>query len=364
MVHLAGPQIEDTDNRVILKDRLIQLIQSAGPIPVSAYMSQCLHDPKDGYYATRPGLGADFITAPEASQVFGELLGLWSAHEWIAMGSPSRLCLLEVGPGRGVLMADALRAARHAKGFMDAKQLYFTEASPAMRQVIRSHLNDHSPVFVSGVEQLYPGPVILLANEFLDCLPVRQFVKSKGAWHERVVGLNGAGALSFGLAADQAPELPATPLAAVEVQPGLDMMVDALKARVENGEPLRALFIDYGPANAAPDDTLRAYKAGEQIHPLAQPGRCDLTVDVDFGRLKRLALAAGLDVAGPVSQGAFLGAIGVQERLDALLKSEAEKSDEIFKGANKLVDPDQMGLRFKVICISSPGLPPPAGFGL
>ncbi len=331
---------------------------------VSAYMNTCLHDPRHGYYATRPGLGTDFITAPEISQIFGELLGLWTAHEWQAMDAPPRINLVELGPGRGTLMSDALRASAAVAGFHGAMQLALIEASPALRAAQTDRLSGHSPVFHTELTQIAPGPVIILANEYLDCLPARQFVRRGADWVERVVGMGTDAELAFGLAVDRADDLAASPASndTLELQPSLDTLVDQLKQRMQTGEPLRALLIDYGPADGAPGDTLRAYKDGTQIHPLAAPGLSDLTVDVDFSRLKQLAEAAGLDVHGPVPQGQFLMSLGIEARLNQLAKAQPGKGDDLYTAAQRLVDPADMGTRFQVICLSSPGLPVPAGF--
>ncbi len=347
-----------------LKDRLKGMIRATGPIPVSAYMTHCLHDPLDGYYATRPGLGADFTTAPETSQIFGELIGLWAAQEWLVLGRPDELSLVEIGPGRGVMMADAMRATARVPGFHPAKQLQLVEASRALQSVQADRLGRFDPVFRNALTDVPMGQTIVLANEYLDCLPARQFVKDSGEWRERVVGLDQAGELAFGLAVDRAPQdIAETGAGTVEVQPGLETLVDELKARADEGDAFRALFIDYGPDTVAPGDSLRAYQAGQQVSPLAAPGLSDLTVDVDFGRLERLAQSAGLKVDGPVTQSGFLGALGMQQRLDTLIKAQPDRAEAIFKGANKLVDPAEMGERFKVICLSSQGLPRASGFG-
>ena len=320
-----------------LKERLIRLIETGGPIPVSTYMQLALHDRQDGYYATRPGLGRDFITAPETSQVFGELLGLWVVHEWQAMGAPDAFCLVEIGPGRGVLMQDALRMAFVAGGkpFADAMQLVLVEASPALRDVQVERLAIYEPQFAEQASEVPDLPTIILANEYLDCLPARQFRRDGEEWHECVVGLDTDGALAFGLAADgrAGPEGAAQSAACVEV-----------------------------PTDAAPGDSLRAFKDGAQVSPLHAPGETDLTVDVDFGRLKRLAESAGLDVTGPVPQGMFLLGLGAQARLNQLVKANEADGDVIFSAAQRLIDPKDMGERFKAICISTKGLPKPAGF--
>lgn len=349
-----------------LKDRLIRQIRMNGPMPVSAYMQTCLHDPRDGYYATRPGLGQDFITAPETSQIFGELLGLWATHEWQTMGRPSAISLVELGGGRGTLMADALRAI-DGLPFETAMHVTLIEASPLLQELQASTLRKWSPVFKAGLEHVPTGYTIFLANEFLDCLPARQFVRDGENWRERVVGIGSDEALSFGIdASDVDPATLGTQPNSIrthtfEVQPGLNGLVAALAARAEAGDCFRALFIDYGPRAHAPSDTLRAYRLGKQVHPFADPGTADLTVDVDFGRLARLAEKAGLHVSGPVTQGGFLGALGLQERLDRLIAAHPDRAEDLFKGASKLVDPAEMGERFKVICLSSPGLPAPVG---
>ncbi len=348
-----------------LKQRIAAMIRASGPMPVSAYMETCLHDPAEGYYATRPGLGEDFITAPEISQVFGELLGLWAAHEWQAMGSPEAFGLIELGPGRGTLMADALRASQIVHDFHKGLFLDLVEASPALQEVQAERLDRYAPDFKPSLSHITTGHSIILANEYLDCLPARQFVNTGTVWHERVIGLNEDGELSFGLAADRAPPpglVNRHKTQITELQPGLDVLVDTLKARLENGDTFRALFIDYGPINHAPGDTLRAYKQGKQVDPLTHPGTSDLTVDVDFGRLKRLAEAAGLTVHGPIPQGALLMQLGVEARMQALIKSRPDQAETIYQSVQKLVDPTEMGQRFNAICISGPDLPVPAGF--
>lgn len=350
-----------------LKDRLIQQIRMDGPVPVSTYMQTCLHDPNDGYYARGAGLGRDFITAPETSQIFGELIGLWIAQCSQALNAPAGTTLCELGGGRGTLMADALRVLSKSET-APAIALHMMEASPALRARQAEKLASANPSFINRLEDLPTGHTIIIANEFLDCLPARQFAQEGGVWRERIVGLDEAGNLAFGidrsdLTSHGAAEMPPVGLAAeAELQPGLDGLVDTLLARQEAGSNVHALFIDYGPADGAPGDTLRAYKDGKQVHPLACPGEADLTVDVDFGRLARLAAAAGLQVSGPVTQGTFLGALGIEARLQKLIEANPGEADAIFAGAQKLVGPDEMGTRFKAICLSSPGLPAPLGF--
>jgi SAM-dependent MidA family methyltransferase len=326
-------------------------------------MQIALHDPKGGYYAARPGIGRDFTTAPETSQVFGELLGLWLVHEWRALGSPAAFQLVEIGPGRGQLMLDALRAAGTAGGdeFASAMRLVFIEPSPLLQAELKALFAPSKPEFASKLAEVADGPALIVANEYLDCLPARQFRKAGEAWHECVIGLDSAGALVFGLAADEPrpPHEMAPSGDTVEVQAGLDLIVADLVSRTA---PVRALFIDYGPDDRAPGDTLRAYRRGAQVSPLEAPGETDLTVDVDFGRLARLARSAGLDVAGPAPQGMFLLGLGAQARLNQLVTANPEDGEALFNAARKLIDPKDMGARFKAICLSSAGLAKPAGF--
>ena len=343
-----------------LKDELASLIEAGGPLPVSAYMNACLHDPRHGYYATRPGIGRDFITAPEISQVFGELLGLWALHEWQATGAPDAARLVEVGGGRGTMMRDMLRAIGKARSG-EAFQVAMSEASPVHAAQQQAALSGFHPDFLGAFTSLGDAPFTLIANEWLDCLPARQFVQTGGNWHEKVVGLDESGALAFGLAADKAPDAPAQGGEAAEVQPALETLITVLKEAFD-AVPGRALFIDYGPADHVPGNTLRAFHQGKQVAPLAMPGVSDLTVDVDFGRLARLARGAGLGVAGPVEQGPFLLSLGAEARMQALIKANPDRAEAIHEGVRRLVDPAEMGQRFKVICLSAPGLPAPAGF--
>ncbi|WP_213269023.1 SAM-dependent methyltransferase [Hyphomonas sp.] len=346
-----------------LEERLIRLIQTDGPIPLSVYMQIALHDPREGYYAARPGLGRDFTTAPETSQIFGELVGLWIVHEWRAMGEPAPFNLVEIGPGRALLMHDALKIAAIAGGeaFLSALQLTLIEPSPALRLLQTERLKRYAPSFAAQLSQVPAGPMILVANEYLDCLPARQFRRDGAQWRECVIGLSSERKLIMGLAADEPRPPMGTALTGdvVEVQSGLDLITADLVSRAD---PFCALFIDYGPVDRAPGDTLRAYREGRQVSPLESPGASDLTVDVDFGRFARLAASVGLNVAGPTPQGMFLLGLGAQARLNQLIQANPDQAEAIYNAAQRLIDPQQMGERFKAICLSSAGLPKPAGF--
>ena len=345
-----------------LATRIAEIISRDGPIPVSLYMSMCLHDPRDGYYATRAGFNRDFTTAPETSQVFGELIGLWAAQTWLAMGGPAKLNLIELGPGRGTMMRDVLRVATKLPDFSAALDVTLVEASPLLRAAQRELLAGHAIRHVDSIDAASAGPAIILANEFLDCLPIRQFVRADGAWRERQVGLGAEGKLLFGLG--PSTELPAGLAPSgdeAEFAPGLEAVVDVLANRFATNSGC-ALFIDYGPANATPSDTLRAYSEGRQAHPLADSGGSDLTADVDFARLRLLATKEGLEVHGPVPQGVFLASLGIHERRHALAAANPARADEITRAVETLVSPQQMGERFKVMVIGSPGLGAPSGF--
>ena len=260
-------------------------------------------------------------------------------------------------------MLDALRVAGAVGGeeFLRAMRLVFVEPSPVLKAALGEVFAPLAPHFAQALANAPDGPALIIANEYLDCLPARQFRRAGSDWRECVVGLAEGGRLAFGLAADapRPPQAAALAGDAVEVQTGLDLVVADLVSRKG---PVRALFIDYGPGDRAPGDTLRAYREGRQVGPLEAPGMCDLTVDVDFGRLARLAASAGLDVAGPTPQGMFLLGLGAQARLNQLVAANPDAADQVFDAARKLIDPQDMGARFKAICLSSKGLAGPAGF--
>lgn len=355
-----------TTNDTPLARKLKRQIRADGPISLAVFMTACLHDAEYGYYTTGAGLGRDFTTSPEISQIFGELLGLWAVTQAQSLRRPDeamRWILTEIGPGRGVLMEDARRAILQAAGGVENVATALVEPSPELRKVQSARLGDEVRFF----EQLCDvpdGPTIILANEFLDCLPVRQFVRDENGWHERVVGLSPEGALMMGLVGPvPAPEGTSPDANSVEQPVGMDAFIETLRVRFQ-AAPGRAVLIDYGPSGGSPTDSLRAFRDGRQVEPLTQPGLCDLTADVDFGHLARLAREAGLAVEGPMAQGEFLGRLGIERRMQSLIAANPSRAEDILLGAQRLVDPDGMGQAFQVICLSSPDLPPPKPWSL
>jgi NADH dehydrogenase [ubiquinone] 1 alpha subcomplex assembly factor 7 len=348
-----------------LKDRLRAEIAQSGPISVADYMARCLHDPQDGYYAIRPALGADgdFITAPMVSQMFGELIGLWAVETWTRMGRPAAFVLAEMGPGDGTLMSDALRAARLAPDFLAAARLCLVETSAPLRELQAGKLAD-GPLTASWtdrLEQLPDGPLILIANELLDCLPAKQFVRVRSGWAERRVGLDDKGALIFGLTPTMArPGLPedADEGSLWELSSAQQTLGAAIGARI-SGQGGAALLIDYGRDAPGPGDTLQALVRHRKVDPLACPGEADLTVWADFPAVLQAARDAGGETAGPLPQGDFLQRLGLGQRVAALTRSRPGLAETLERQRARLAEPDQMGTLFKACAVHSPGLIPP-----
>ncbi len=345
-----------------LKQKLVEHIEQSGPMTVAEYMAACLYDPDHGYYATRPSIGgesSDFLTAPEASQMFGELIGLWCAHDWEALGKPA-FNLIELGPGRGVLMQDIWRATQRVDGFQDAASVAFVEMSAPL--IAEQSARVPGAEWVARLEDAPPGASLIVANEFLDCLPIRQFVRTEDGWREKLVGLDEANQLIFGLSAVlTAPDSDDEIGAVREIAPSMPSLVYEIERRL-HAHPGRALFIDYGYVTSEGADTLQALQRHAKVDPLAAPGESDLTAHVHFARLAMLAKDAGLEVHGPAPQGHFLRALGIELRAEALARANPGHSERLQRELNRLTHPDEMGVLFKAICLSSPNLPPPAGF--
>lgn len=342
-----------------LEQKLKSLIQLNGPISVSTFMSICLHDPEYGYYANKPKIGGDFSTAPEISQIFGEMIGIWLLNEWRSMNCPNPFFLVELGPGRGTLMSDVLRVSKKYVDYIKAVQLVLVETSPVLQKIQLATLAEYSPLIVQCLNDVPSGSMLCIGNEFLDCLPARQFVTSGGHCCERLVGLDDFGALSFGTSTKQLDTSGKTFDGIFEVQEGLSTFVDVLADRKDT---FKTLLIDYGTASQVPQDTLRAYAGGAQVDTFTALGRNDLTVDVDFGRLARLGNESGIKVSGPISQRQFLLSLGIEFRLKNLVDDNPDRSKILEDGVTKLIDPKEMGERFKVVCLSSHDQDTPFGF--
>ena len=354
---------------------LSERIAREGPISVHDYMAACLADRSAGYYVTRQPIGkdGDFITAPEISQMFGELIAIWAATIWHTMGEPARVVVAELGPGRGTLLADALRVFKAVPGMMDGLSIALIETSPVLRDVQRETLRGcPAPLgWYESIEAVPQGPLIVIANEFVDALPVRQLVRQGGVWHERCVTLGDNGAFAFcaGPAVDR-DALPspvrgmdAADGAVVETRPAAASLLSALAARAKQA-PVAALIADYGHDMSGPGDTLQAVRQHRFADPLALPGEADLTAHVDFAALEETATGLGLAAYGPMPQGEFLLRLGLAARCDSLLRNATDAQRvAVVSGAARLADPRQMGLLFKVLVLQSSGLAPPPPFG-
>ena len=356
-----------------LGQKVARRIRAEGPLSVAAYMAMALHDPDEGYYARRAPIGAqgDFITAPEISQVFGELIGLWCAVMWDQLGRPDPVILVELGPGRGVLMSDLLRAAATVPDFRRAQRLHLVEASPPLRVEQEKRLAQFAPVWVPHFDDLPDGPILLVANEFLDALPIRQFVRRGIHWAERMVTLDDANRFAF----VEGPPSPVTRLlvsaglrdsaeegAVVEICPAALALAAALGARFSRNAGA-ALFIDYGYFPSAPGPTLRALCRHRPVSELADPGTADLSAHVDFAAFAEAARSGGAETYGPVPQVRLLTELGAMERTAALReRATPSQQQALDRGIERLLDPGGMGTVFKAVAVVSPGLPAPPGF--
>jgi SAM-dependent MidA family methyltransferase len=352
-----------------LKQRLKAQIRSVGPISVADYMNACLHDPASGYYATQPALGedGDFITAPMVSQMFGEVIGLWAVEAWRGAGAPARVLLVEAGPGTGVLMADVLRAARLDPAFLAAAELWLIETSAPLMARQRESLADAAltPRWARRLADLpADAPMILIANELLDCLPARQFVRTPGGWAERRVGLDDAGELVFGLApcaiGDVATGVEAAEGSVIECSSAQGALGAEIGARIAAAGGA-ALLIDYGRDRFETGDTLQALSRHEKVDPLAAPGEADLTVHADFPAVLAAARAEGARTAIR-TQGDFLRGLGIEARAAALSRARPDKAEAVARQLARLIDPDQMGALFKAACLFAANDPTPPGF--
>jgi NADH dehydrogenase [ubiquinone] 1 alpha subcomplex assembly factor 7 len=360
--------------KTALEERLIDLIKANGPITIADFMADALGHPHDGYYMSSSPIGAsgDFTTAPEISQVFGELIGLWLVQSWTEMGQPKAFNLVELGPGRGVLMSDVLRASQLRPAFLRAAAVWLVETSGRLRyeQQMRLRAQSAKPQWADDFTEIAPAPYLIVANEFFDCLPIRQFERTNTGWRERLVGLSGDHAsLSFVHASTPPPpDIDLPDPSHVELgtviersAPSVSAIRQIASALVEHGG--RALIIDYGQLGTGKGDTLQAVRRHRYWPVLSSPGKADITAHVDFEALSRAAVEEGAACWGPVAQGAFLNRLGLPARVAALSagKDEAE-IEKIRSGVHRIAAPEEMGEVFKVMCVSSPTLPTPAGF--
>ncbi len=346
---------------------------------LARYMEIALGHPQHGYYITRDPLGrskeprgGDFITAPEISQMFGEILGLWAVHAWQNMGMPLPLRLIELGPGRGTLMADMVRAMAVVPQLEDAIEVHLVEISPVLRDIQRKTLAKQGITQVfwhDHLETVPQEPALYIGNEFLDALAFHQFEKRDGQWFERMVGLDATGQLTLGLSPLPVENplmgtllLQAPDGAVFERSPAREAQATALAQRVQQAAGY-ALLIDYGSANSGLGDSFQAVAAHAYTNPFADPGTADLTSHVDFEVLGLRALAAGTKVFGPIGQGDFLQALGIEVRAQRLAAGRTQKATQDIEAAlNRLIAPKAMGALFKVLIIASSALPAPAPF--
>ncbi|WP_438955372.1 class I SAM-dependent methyltransferase [Cognatiyoonia sp.] len=345
-----------------LKQHLLQRIARTGPMPVADYMMECLWHPELGYYATRDPLGAegDFTTAPEISQMFGELIGLCLAQSWFDQGQPAPFALVELGPGRGTLMADILRAASKVPGFADVAEVHLVEASEPLRAEQRTRVPDAQ--FHDHIDTLPDLPLFLIANEFLDALPIRQFVRDPKGWSERMIGAEGE-ALAFGQATPAPLEMLDRYLESaehgemIEHCGPLPAFVGAIGQQIARHGGV-ALFIDYG-GDGTRGNTLQAVRAHQKVDPLEEPGQADLTAHVDFAAI---TYAAGTAVTETTPQGVFLERLGITPRTQALARTLDGPSLKSHIAAHRrLTHPEEMGTLFKVIGLYPDTAPPPPG---
>lgn len=353
-----------------LGEEIKALIRDHGPISLERYMALALTHPMHGYYMHRDPFGAsgDFTTAPEISQMFGELIGLWAAEVWASMGAPNPVHLIELGPGRGTLMSDALRAARVAPNFRAVLDVCLIEASPMLASIQHETLlTAGAPIsWVSNWREAPAGPAIIIANEFLDALPLRQYIRGPRDWRERLIALDETGALTFRVAGN------AEPYIAARAEEGAVLEVNAIAHRLVHAIAERtakqggaALFIDYGHTITGFGDTLQAVRSHRFVDPLSEPGTADITAHVDFAAMTRSARAAGAAVYGAIPQGDFLRALGLDQRAATLARKGGPQQIADIESARLRLSgkgEGEMGALFKAMVVANRALPTPPGF--
>jgi NADH dehydrogenase [ubiquinone] 1 alpha subcomplex assembly factor 7 len=346
--------------------RIAKLIETQGPLSVAQFMTIALLDPAAGYYATRNpfGAGGDFVTAPDISQIFGELIGLWCVQTWLDQEKPARSQLVELGPGRGALMADVLRAAKLAPEFLRSIDVVMVEASPVLRAQQEERLKDCG-VRIAWKERFEESdrPLFLIANEFFDALPVRQFVQTERGWCERMVVAD-KGGLAFALspvASVVAVEGDAPQGGVYETSPATLALAEEIGHRIARHGGA-ALIVDYGYDHPGFGETLQAVGGHQFKEVLDAPGEIDLSAHVDFTSLAAAARRGGAQTFGPIGQGAFLQMLGIGPRVESLIRANKSEAPEIVQSVDRLVNPEQMGTLFKAVAIMPPRAPTPPGF--
>lgn len=356
-----------------LAARLTQRIGATGPITLAEFMAEALGHPQHGYYVKQRsqsdpfGSAGDFITAPEISQVFGELLGLWILDFWQRSTISGPLQLVELGPGRGSLMRDILRVLARYPEMTTDLTVHLVEISPALRAGQKNRLSKGNVrlAWYDHLNEVPEAPFILIANEFLDALPVRQFHRQKDGWHEVMVGLRKDGNLTLGMSpnvsalSDFFPSLSEGNV--IEWCPAARGIVEEIARRLHH-VPGAALLIDYGYGVPSGQPTLQAVKNHRSVDVLTEPGGVDISAHVDFSALSALGKAQGLAVHGPINQGVFLQRLGAEIRCQQLVAAAADKAESIRMGVTRLIDPEQMGSLFKVMAFTQAGAPLPSGF--
>lgn len=352
-----------------LGQHLHRLIAAHGPISVARFMAEALGNPEHGYYMTRDPFGAagDFVTAPEVSQMFGELIGAWCADLWQQMGEPGPVRLVELGPGRGTLLSDALRATRRIPRFHDSLDLHLVETSPLLRDRQAAALSGYAAHWHTTADSVPDGPAIIVANELFDALPVHQYQFADGTWHERLIDIvQDETGFRFVLDPGSAklPELKTfedPPVHAIaEVSPAALVLARQLASRVARWGGA-VLIVDYGYDRPGLGDTVQGVRAHRAQDILSAPGTVDICAHVDFTALDRAGRSGGAGVWGPVPQGDFLAQLGIAARAEALATAATVDRTAIAAATHRLTDPSQMGTLFKVLAFASAGLAP-AGF--
>ena len=358
-----------------LEIEIRRLIGLAGPMPVSEYMGLCLGHPTHGYYVTHDpiGSGGDFITAPEISQMFGELLGLWSAAVWRQMGAPAGVRLIELGPGRGTMMHDMLRAAHVMPDFRKALAVDLVETSPVLRQRQQQTLGklDVAVAWHDALADVPEGPAIIVANEFFDALPVNQAIKQADGWHDRIVSIDANGDLAFAVAGEALkffeqtvpPQVRMAGVGAIYEWRGDGLPLEIGRRVVHGGGG--ALIIDYGHAESTIGDTFQALRGQRRADPLVSPGLADVTAHVDFQALGSAAESIGARVHGPVDQATLLRRLGIEQRAANLKKvAPPDKAAAVDLALARLTASGTtgMGHMFKALGLSTPEIAALPGF--